>query len=193
PQICGAVFLFAPSKSCSEKADFMETIEKVARRVDTARKYHLAAEALSRKLDDYGPSSVVLSVLSLEIYLKAALLLWTDTTCRGHEYYDLWTRIPQNHQTSLISIAEERYRGHVDYSCMCKLTKAWRHCFEKWRYEYEVNEKRTREEIRNISNDWDGSSETADFAAYPLELNGLIFALDQCIRRDLDHVTIEHP
>jgi HEPN domain-containing protein len=163
----------------------MDTIEKVARRADVARKYRLAAETLSSDLEDYGPSSVVLSVLSFEIYLKAAILLWTNIASGGHNYDELWTRIPDHLQSSLISIAKERNGGHVNYSDMSKLMDAWRRCFEKWRYEYEVNEKRTLEEIRKVSSDWDGSAETADFAAYSLELDGIIFALDQCISQEL--------
>lgn len=117
--------------------------------------------------------------------LKAALKLHRVQDNIGHDYRKGWSLLPTDVQWRLVQDADNRFAGHVDFSDIEKLMSAWGRCFTDYRYSYEVNEKRTLDEIKRVSEQWDGSEETADFSFYPTELLGLIESIQAYLLTEL--------
>lgn len=151
--------------------------EKVRRRLDKAAGHLAAADLLAGILDTrVSHSATLLNVLSFEILLKATRLAETGTERGGsHNYSNIWNEIPCRRRNAILEAATDRNSGHVDYSDMKRLLGAWQKTFTEARYAYEVNEGRTAAEIAAKSFDWDNP----DFEFFPLELDGLNFALNE--------------
>jgi hypothetical protein len=152
--------------------------EAIRRRIETASAYLRAGRCLSTKLEDFGPSGTVLDILAFEILLKALVFAEGKDQGFGHDYYKGWCQLNEATRASLVDFASVRFAGHSDFSDVEKLMNAWKRTFTAYRYDYEVNETRSIDEIKRVSEDWDGSNETADFAFYPLELRGLTEAIE---------------
>ncbi|WP_284263695.1 hypothetical protein [Roseicyclus amphidinii] len=171
--------------------------EAIRRRVESASAYLRAGQCLRTKLEDFGPSGTVLDILAFEILLKALVLAEGKEPKFSHDYYEGWLKLDTETRARLIKYASVRFAGHSDFSDPEKLMTAWNEAFTKYRYDYEVNETRSIDEIKRVSQQWFSeelknqrwdseawdnerskkSNETADFAFYPLELRGLAEAI----------------
>jgi len=148
--------------------------DRVRRRLLTGKGYFDAAGALEGQPADFGPSSVILKVLAFEVMLKAALFAETGRASQGHNYEELWQSLPDDVQKAVVDFGTLRFAGHVTYSDLTKKLVDWRRAFEGYRYDYEINEERSRDEIRAKSTNW----EEPDFEFHPLEIEGLILGLE---------------
>lgn len=153
--------------------------------MESASAYLRAGQCLRMKLEDFGPSGTVLDILAFEILLKALVLAEGKEPKFSHKYYEGWLKLDTETRARLIEYASVRFAGHSDFSDPEKLMTAWNEAFTKYRYDYEVNETRSIDEIERVSEQWDGSNETADFAFYPLELLGLIEAIQAELKNHL--------
>jgi len=154
--------------------DDLSLKEKVGRRLDTARNYERASSRLASSLDDFGPASTVLDALAFEIKLKAIAMMVGTNASFGHDCAEGWRGLPQSIRVSLLDFATERFGTHVDYSDMDKVLSDTSRAFTHYRYDYEPNEGRTKQEISEKSNDWDDP----DFQFHPFEVKGLLEAID---------------
>lgn len=152
----------------------MQKHEKVRRRLITARNYEEAARCLAEKLTDFGPSSTILNVLAFEIKLKALVLAYDGNLKFSHDYAEGWKRLSDPLQERLIEDAKKRFAGHVNFTDMPTILKNTERAFHKFRYDYEINETRTPQEIEAKSADWDNP----DYEFHPLEIEGLNEAMD---------------
>ena len=153
--------------------------------MESASAYLRAGQCLSEILGDFGPSGTVLNILAFEILLKALVHAEGKEPKFGHDYDKGWLKLDTETRARLIESASVRFAGHSDFSDPEKLMTAWNEAFTKYRYDYEVNETRSIDEIKRVSEQWDGSNETADFAFYPLELLGLTEAIEAELKNHL--------
>jgi hypothetical protein len=153
--------------------------------MESASAYLRAGQCLSEILGDFGPSGTVLNILAFEILLKALVHAEGKEPTFGHDYYEGWLKLDTETRARLIAFASVRFAGHSDFSDPEKLMKTWSEAFTKYRYDYEANETRFIDEIKRVSDEWNGSNETADFAFYPLERRGLTEAIQAELKNHL--------
>jgi len=153
--------------------------DRVRLRIRTAEQYNDAADILGQKLTDTGPAQPILRILAFEVLLKTAALVAKPTERKkDHDYLTIWNSLSDNTRDDLLASAiEQAPLDCPDFDDLPKFLTSWQRVFLQGRYEYETNEARSNEEIRSITDNWDGSPETADFAYYPQELEGLTRAL----------------
>ncbi|UWR12954.1 hypothetical protein [Sulfitobacter mediterraneus] len=156
----------------------MPLTERVQRRLATSQSYERASDRLGGFLDDFGPSQPILSALALEVRLKALLLAYGQSTNISHSYSCGWSALPCEVRKDIISRAEERYAGHVDYGDLKKLLDDAERTFVAYRYDYEVNEARSADEIGIASDNW----ANPDFEFHPMEIKGLLDGMEKHLK-----------
>jgi hypothetical protein len=120
--------------------------------------------------------------LGFEILLKCALVSEGIKPARKHKYVELWEQIPDSARAKILSLARSRMPGHADLSDINKLLTWYEFVFVKARYHYELYERYSPEEMRELGDLWmslGAPTEEAVVQYYPNELTCLIYGLDK--------------
>jgi hypothetical protein len=157
--------------------------QRVRRRMSVAHDYLEAHDFLAARLDpSFGPAATLLGLLGFEILLKT---VWIADRCgeppKVHNYWELWQGLKDPTQAEILASAMLRI-GPSQLSNLPFVLNSLSMAFARGRYLYEPNEARTLLEIKQVSDDWDGSFETADFALFPEECYGLREAMKTWLR-----------
>ena len=134
------------------------------------------ANILGGSLNTRSDSQAFLRVLAFEILLKAAVLVSGAPRARGHNYDELWGKLPATVQAEIMNVARTRMPGHADFSDLGKLLFWFQFIFERARYGYELYDGYTPEQVRQLGEYWEelgAPIEEALIQYYPSELECL--------------------
>ena len=140
------------------------------------------AETLSQimELGERSDSAYLLQLLGLEILLKIVFEASLSKPARGHEYENLFGKLPQDIQTRLLSLAGERVGPSalaVDHE---PVLKEWGQNFVALRYPWQRYEMLSEDQYSAIGEAWVSKGaplKEATFRYHPQELVGFISAL----------------
>jgi hypothetical protein len=134
------------------------------------------ADILSESLLAVSTSGSLLRILALEVLLKAANLVALGKYRRSHRYALLWADLPPTSKARILSIAEQRFPGHTNFSDIDIAFDDWEYAFTTGRYYFELYETHTKEEQRAIGDLWISLGAPEDEAVvrfHPFELMAL--------------------
>jgi hypothetical protein len=134
------------------------------------------ADILARSINTRSDSQAFLRVLAFEVLLKAAVLASGMPRAGGHEYSELWKKLPARVQIAIMAVAEACMPGHADLSDLGKLFFWYQFVFERARYGYELYDGYTADEVRQLGEYWEqlgAPIEEALVQYYPTELECL--------------------
>lgn len=168
--------------------------DHLRRMLAEARARRSDAELLDGSLDKSSDSSEIIKVLVLEVLLKAALyangIRWQGTKGYGggHDYSALWTKLPSDVKSHVLSYACDRLSGNTDFTDIESLLKDLSSVFMRARYYYELYEGKTLEEQRVEGDAWVACGRPMSEAKvryHPLELLCLIEGLETYLESKL--------
>lgn len=150
------------------------------------------AQALSESTD----SSYLLRLLGLELLLKFVHESILLSPGRGHEYEKLFSRLPADMQSRLLSLAGERIGPSGLASNHDLILREWGQNFIVLRYPWERYEGMSEEGYSRLSGEWVANGaqlENAKLRYYPEELVGLLAALRIVASELADHASLHRP
>ncbi|MEP1613882.1 MAG: hypothetical protein ABJL72_18420 [Roseobacter sp.] len=156
------------------------------RMVGLAEEYLDDGKILSEKMSSSGSGATLLTLLGLEIHLKAAVMFRTGERPANHKFYEIWKKLPEEVQEEVLNEAKDRYPTHTDFNNFEAILTAFSDAFVAGRYSYEKNDDRTSAEATEAGERWiedGGAMKEAELAYYPMERSALIYALRNYWRR----------
>ncbi|WP_440114214.1 hypothetical protein [Acidovorax sp. BL-A-41-H1] len=121
-----------------------------------------------------------MQILGFEILLKCAIRLSGQSPKQNHDYAKLWLALPGYAQKEILKAAKERSPGHADFSDLNRLLIHFQFAFEKARYQYELYDGWTPQEMEEFGKLWEELGAPTGEAVvqyHPEELFCLIDAL----------------
>lgn len=152
------------------------------------------ADILAQSLRSDSNSAQIIRVLSLEVLLKAAIVLSGQTPNQHHDYAKHWLALPGYAQKAVLKEAMDRMPGHTDFSDLPKLLKCYEHVFVKARYGYEALANYSDSECSELGEFWLSLGAPSDEALvqyYPLELICLVEGLASYLQSKLPREDVE--
>ncbi len=146
------------------------------------------ADILGRSFSTRSDSQAFLRVLAFEVLLKAAVLASGSPRAGGHNYIELWDKLPPTARTEIMAVARNRMPGHSDLSDLSKLLFWYQIIFERARYGYELYDGYGTEEVRQLGDYWEelgAPVEEALLRYYPSELECLTDGLIKYVENAL--------
>jgi hypothetical protein len=151
------------------------------------------ASILAQSTKTRSDSAYLLNLLSLEILLKCLLLITTEKLEHGHNYFELFNKLPEEKKENILSSAKNKQGPIANFTDINSKLKIFESNFIKLRYPYEKYTKLTEGEYVARGEEWikrGAITEEADFQYYPNELYGLQQALIQDIEEWLTNNSI---
>lgn len=163
-------------------------IERARRMYAEATARYNDAQILSQSITTESDSAAFLKVLAFEVLLKCAVLLVNQSPSKHHNYNKLWAALPGATQKQILAVATQRMPGHVDFSNLKKLLGWYQFVFEKARYQYEIYDGYSDEQVSELGELWESLGSPVEEAVvqyHPNELTCLVFSLRQFIEGKL--------
>jgi len=146
------------------------------------------ANILKQSFATKSDSAYLMTLLSFELFLKCLLRIQFGKIFQTHEYKELFRKLPDHIQHTIIELAEQHMSTMANYSNVDMLLDTWSNNFIRLRYPYEAYEGLSEQEYNELGETWlkkGAINEDATFIYYPHELRGFIFALQQMINENL--------
>lgn len=158
--------------------------DHVQRMLNEARGRIADADLLGELPARHSDSDAFLRILGFEILLKCALFVSGCKPRRSHKYTELWSQLPSDAKSKIVTAAISRMPGHTDFSNLDRLLYWYQFVFERARYHYELYHNYSLEEQRALGELWlalGSPTEEALVQYYPMELTSLIYGLERYI------------
>ena len=162
--------------------------DRIARMLAEAKARRHDAAILGASLSTRSDSQAFLRVLAFEVLLKAAVLASGQARAGGHDYKDLWNKLPVTARNEVLDVAKNRMPGHAELADLHRLLSWYKFIFEKARYGYELHDGLTPAQVARKGDAWEARGapiEEAEIQYYPLELECLTEGLIAYVEREL--------
>ncbi len=138
------------------------------------------ADILASSCSNLSIADAVIRVLAFEVLLKC--VIYSETTFRpgGHQYKELWEKLPEQTRTELLAASSVHFGSRTDFSNIEDKFVDWTKVFMKACYYYEYYWDATFSEQLAEGDAWEASGasiEDAKVRFWPLELKAITEAI----------------
>jgi len=140
------------------------------------------ARLLASSSNPFSTSVHLLSLLGFELLLKLVYELELGTRAHGHNYDELFSKLPTAAHASILLSARRRVFSSALNTDHHAVLKEWSDNFINLRYPYEKYKGMTEAEYEKHAQEWaarGGPPADATFCYYPAELFGMVLALKE--------------